>query len=208
MIAKSSSAPQQADHSTISDDWTVDPADDEKRRHPRYALKIPARFYLPDESEQVGEVRDVSLSGIALRTDLAAKEGDSVVLHMDDLGRFEGSVARVFDDIFAVELLGRSHKRRRGAKFFSWGDEETQENDSESRLHLRIAISQLAELQREDGTVVPCRIANLSLGGLGLEMREPPAVGEIVQIGDMRGRVVHHDGLEVGISLISEPQEI
>ena len=72
----------------------------EDRRHDRFVPKNPmTRIILPDGSEHVCRIIDVSLSGAALSTDAQAEKGDSIAI-----GKMRARVVRRIEGGIAVEF--------------------------------------------------------------------------------------------------------
>ena len=66
-------------------------------------------------------------------------------------------------------------------------------NLAEDRRHERIVPRQRAtEVRLEDGRFYRTRIIDLSLSGAAVEMQVRPAIGTVMWVGNMRGRVVRH----------------
>ncbi len=75
----------------------------ERRKHQRVAFEAKGRFLAPDGSEHECSIRDMSLSGIALSADIAIEIGENIIVYLDEFGRFEGKVVRVYEGGFAIE---------------------------------------------------------------------------------------------------------
>jgi hypothetical protein len=72
----------------------------EDRRHDRFVPKNPiTRIVLPDGTEHVCRIIDVSLSGAAIATDVRPEKGDSI-----DLGKMRARVVRHIEGGIAVEF--------------------------------------------------------------------------------------------------------
>ncbi|WP_417690007.1 PilZ domain-containing protein [Roseibium sp.] len=72
----------------------------EDRRHDRFVPKNPiTKIVLPDGSEHVCRIVDVSLSGAALATDIVPEMGDSIAL-----GKMRARVVRQIEGGIAVEF--------------------------------------------------------------------------------------------------------
>ncbi len=81
----------------------------EDRRHDRFVPKNPiTKIVLPDGSEHMCRIIDVSLSGAALATDVQPEPGDSIALgkmRARVVRRIEGGIAVEFAAIQNRELL-------------------------------------------------------------------------------------------------------
>ena len=76
----------------------------------------------------------------------------------------------------------------------------------EGRRHEREATATTAtRILRADGRELPCRVIDLSLGGVSVETAEWPALGEQVVVGKMRGRVVRHHEMGIAIEFTDIP---
>jgi len=175
----------------------------DRRRHRRLELKLSVRFLLDDGSEHTGVVSNISVGGMAINADARPAEGSNIIAYVQELGRLEGVVSRVDDMGFAVRLtlsalrrdkleerLGSSGERPRGA---------------EARRHERETTSGVVHITRADGRELPCRVIDLSLGGVSVETAEWPPLGEEIMVGKMRGRVVRHHEMGVAIEFADIP---
>ena len=75
----------------------------ERRRHKRYASTKAVRARA-EGGKGEGSLKDISISGAAVATELTVDQRDAVELDIDDLDPLFGHVARTFDDGFAVEF--------------------------------------------------------------------------------------------------------
>jgi hypothetical protein len=76
---------------------------EEKRRHPRVAISRHVRARA-DNQESLGTVTDISVSGVAIDTDMAVEDDLEVELEIDDLSPLIGHVTRSHDDGLVVEF--------------------------------------------------------------------------------------------------------
>ncbi|HAJ46300.1 MAG TPA: pilus assembly protein PilZ, partial [Alphaproteobacteria bacterium] len=116
-----------------------------------------------------------------------------------------GHVQRGHSVGFAVALNLSPYKRERLEEKLSWRINRSGQPGAEARMHSREAMSQAAKLQFKDGREIPCRVIDMSLGGISVETAEWPAIGEEVLIGKMRGRVVRHHETGLGIQFSDVP---
>ncbi|HEY4345898.1 MAG TPA: PilZ domain-containing protein [Parvibaculum sp.] len=189
---------------------TDQPTGQERRRHPRVPVTVKGRFLAPDGSEHDCAIRDMSLSGIALMCDTQVSMGAHLIVYLDDFGRFEGDVVRVFDGGFAIETALSGARRDRVAErlaAYAKGDNK----GASARAFARYApaeagIEESSVLTLPDGRTAPCRIVDMSLGGANVatELRAP--IGTNVSIGRMKGRVVRHTEEGIAIAFTDIPE--
>jgi PilZ domain len=177
-------------------------AHDDRRRHRRFELKLSVRFLLEDGSEHSGVVSNISVGGMAINAEARPAEGTNIIAYVQELGRLEGVVSRVDDLGFAVTLT-LSALRRDKLEERLGSSKKTK--GAEARRHERESTAGVVHIMRADGRELPCRVIDLSLGGVSVETAEWPPLGEEVMVGKMRGRVVRHHEMGVAIEFIDIP---
>ncbi len=185
----------------------------ERRRYPRVPVSVKGRFLAPDGSEHACEIRDMSLSGIALISEVEVPMGSHLIIYLDDFGRFEGPVVRAFDGGFAIETALSGPRRDRVAErlaIYAKGGEEAAAAERR-RVFPRYApqeagVEEGSVLTLSDGRTAPCRIVDMSLGGANVatELRAP--IGMNVSIGRMKGRIVRHTAEGIAIEFTDIPE--
>jgi hypothetical protein len=172
----------------------------EKRRHKRVQLVLPARFMLPDRSEHQASVFNISVGGIALASDQRPPKGSSIIVYVKEIGRLEGMVVRHLAKGFAVVFDVKQVQRDRLVEKLTLHLNRAYFDDLDVREHARMASNEEARLILQDGSVIACRVLDMSFGGVSLATNVFPPLGESVMIGRMRGRVVRHHEHGIGIA--------
>jgi hypothetical protein len=185
-----------------SDNSEQAPAPSDRRRHRRSQMKLSVRFLLPDGSEHNGIVTNISVGGMHVKTDARPPQDSIVIAYVQDLGRLEGLVSRAESDGFAVRLTLSALRRDKLEEKLGTGRKE---NSAEGRRHERESTTGVTRIMRADGRELPCRVIDLSLGGVSVETAEWPPLGEQVMVGKMRGRVVRHHELGIAIEFTDIP---
>jgi hypothetical protein len=170
----------------------------ERRRHSRADLPLKARFLGESGEERPCLVINVSAGGALLRAVLPPREGENVVLYIDEVGRFEGRVVRSTPNEFAVDYRGRRSKTRRTADALTltmnscsaWPDR---------RATPRIKTDARAVVRLENGEVQFCSIMDISLTGASLEIDPRPPLGAQITLGKMSAKVVRRHDRGVGV---------
>jgi PilZ domain len=121
---------------------------------------------------------------------------------VQDLGRLEGMVSRLDDTGFGVRLTLSALRRDKLEERLS---NERKAGAVQGRRHERDLTPGVTRIVRGDGSEIPCRVIDLSLGGVSVETSEWPALGEEVMVGKMRGRVVRHHELGIAIEFTDVP---
>ena len=194
--------PNGSNESETSSSETAQKSSMERRRHRRTAMKLNVRFLLQDGSEHNGSVADISVGGMAIKCEARPAEGSIVIAYVQDLGRLEGLVSRLDDTGFAVRLTLSALRRDKLEERLSNGRKPA---GADGRRHEREPTAGVTRVVRGDGREIPCRVIDLSLGGVSVETAEWPALGEQVMVGKMRGRVVRHHEMGIAIEFTDIP---
>jgi hypothetical protein len=136
---------------------------------------------------------DMSPGGVRLLTEVKGRLFEKVVAYLDHIGRVEGMIVRMTDDGFAMKLTVASAKRDRIADLLTWLVNREVIGMLEDRRHQRIVPRNDATLLHlPSGRIVPVRIIDISMSGVGVTADARPTIGNRVTIGHRPGKVVRH----------------
>lgn len=171
-----------------------------ERQFQRVELTLFGRYMLANKQEFPCQVLNMSPGSAALMTPSQGDVGERVIAYIDHIGRLEGTILRTFDGGFAMSVNATERRRDKLAAKLTWLANRHELNLPEDRRHERIVPStRSAEVRLEDGRSYTARIIDLSLSGAAIEMGVRPAIGTVLWIGSMRGRVVRH--FEEGVAI-------
>ncbi|MGA7456979.1 MAG: PilZ domain-containing protein [Methyloceanibacter sp.] len=175
----------------------------DRRRHRRVPVNVFGRFMREDKQEYPCQVVNMSAGGMAMVAPVSCADGERVVAYLDNLGRIEGVVVRSFEGGFAVRILASLYKRERIANLLTWLINQKSLGLGEERKHERIVPRiNASKLIMPNGDVHNCRVIDVSLSGASVACTLKPALGTMVILGRMRGRVVRHHELGIALQFI------
>ena len=177
----------------------------QERQFQRVDLTLFGRYMLESRDEYPCQILNMSPGSAAMITPRTGRVGERVVAYIDHIGRIDGAILRVFDGGFAMSVNATERKRDKLAAKLTWLANRHELNLPEDRRHERIVPRQRqTEIRLEDGRTYRTRIIDLSLSGAAIELEVRPAVGTVVWIGSMRGRVVRHfeEGVAVEFAVV------
>ena len=135
--------------------WKLpEPAPAERRHDQRVEVRLLGRFMRSDRKEFDCESIDASPNGIAFSSDAGVQPGERIVAYLNQIGRVEGRVARIFPGGFAIQMNVPPAKRDKLATQLAWLANRQALGLPEDRRHERIAprdrytILQLSERTR------------------------------------------------------------
>ena len=101
--------------------WKIpEPAQAERRRDQRVEVRLLGRFMRSDRKEFDCESIDASPNGIAFSSDAGVQQDERIVAYLNQIGRVEGRVARIFPGGFAIQMNVPPAKRDKLATQLAW----------------------------------------------------------------------------------------
>jgi hypothetical protein len=173
---------------------------DERRRFQRVRVNLLGRYMLADRREYPCQIANMSPGGTALIAPVSGAIGERVVAYVDHLGRLEGVITRSFQNGFAMTINATPRKRDKLAAQLTWLANRHILNMPEDRRHGRFTPrNPSARLIMPNGVNLACRVIDMSESGAGIATDQRPAIGALVTVGKVTGRVVRHieDGFAI-----------
>lgn len=168
-------------------------------------LTLFGRFMMQDKREFPCQIQSMSSGSATLITPHVGDIGERIIAYVDHVGRLEGKILRVFQGGFAMTVNATAHKRDKLAAKITWIANRHELSLPEDRRHERIAPNKnITQIKLEDGRSYDVRIIDLSLSGAAIEMDVRPALGTLMWLGNMRGRVVRHfdEGVAIEFAIL------
>jgi hypothetical protein len=162
----------------------------ERRRHQRVRIHLFGRFMLSNRSEYPCQIVNISPGGLAMIAPVSGRVGERVVIYANELGRLEGDTVRLFNNGFSIQFNATDRKRDKLAAQLTWLANRHQIGLPDDRRHERVVPRNSAgRLTLPDGTIMPCRIIDVSVSGAAVSMAQPLPLGAPVTLGRSNGRV-------------------
>lgn len=187
------------------------PLSEEKRKHQRVQIHLLGRFMLPDGQEFPCQAINMSPGGVALVTPVAGRTGERIIVYLDEIGRVEGKISRLFDGGFAVQINATDRKRDKLADQLTWLTNRDTLGMAEDRRHERLQPSSTySQIKLPDGRTYNCRVIDMSISGAAVAIDVKPAIGSEVTLGLMRARVVRHfpEGIAVQFADVQDSRAL
>lgn len=176
------------------------PHSEERRRFQRVTVNLLGRYMLADRREFPCQVVNMSPGGMALVAPVLPQVGERVIAYIDHVGRLEGLCSRHFENGFASTIGATLRKRDKLAAQLTWLANRHLLDSPEDRRHGRyVPKNPLTTLILPSGLNIGCRLIDVSLSGAALATDQRPAMGTLVTVGKVQGRVVRY--LENGFAV-------
>jgi PilZ domain len=137
--------------------------------------------------------------------------GERVIVSCDAFGRLEGTVVRVLELGFVMQVAVSQEAREKLAAKIEWYEKNKNHDLSENRQHKRVAPKNPhSKLVLDDGRVLECLVIDVSASGAAVAADVKPAIGTPLAIGKLVGRVVRHldDGFAVKFVELQDPEQL
>lgn len=175
----------------------------DERRHRRVVISLPVRFMVDSGDEHRGLLFDMSPGGMSLTCEIQPELGARIVVYIEDLGRCEGVVARHHDYGFAMRLSTTQSRRDRIAERLTYHANRHHLRDEDLRRHERFEMDHETRCTMADGSILPCRVIDLSLSGAAIAIDAALPIGTEIIVGRMRGHVVRHMPKGVAVRFVT-----
>lgn len=177
----------------------------------RVAVNLSGRLMLASQEEYDCTAVEMSPGDVLFTSPARPRGGERIIAYVDHVGRLEGTVSRVADDAFVIQLNATERKREKLAAQLTWIANKHELGLPEDRRHDRLAPRKtLTELSVDSGERYSCRIIDLSLSGAAVDVDIRPAIGSPVRLGNMKGRIVRHfqEGVAIEFSGIQSREAL
>ena len=170
------------------------------------------RFMRANKQEYPCKLLDISVGGAAIVSPVDVEQGERIVAYFDHIGGIEGTVTRMIDGGFAMEIAATPHKRDKLAAQITWLINRHEFGQTaDLRRHERHTLgAKSTTLKLEDGFSTEVTVLDISMSGASVTTEARPKVGTEVQLGKLRGLVVRHhtDGIGVQFIDIQKPEAV
>lgn len=176
----------------------------ERRRFKRIAVEVPGKLFVPATGyEAICALTNLSPAGTEIAGGFDDLPDGPIVLYAEGFGRFEGEIVWRESGKYGVKFKSTTLKQARTADQLARLNEGQTIAESSPRRHRREPTKSLSQFTRENGSIVPCTVLDISTSGVSLRTNIRPQTGELVVIGGMVGRVARHHETGIGIEFVA-----
>ena len=166
----------------------------DRRRHRRVLWQGPVRGLTGDGEEFSCNTIDVGAGGLRINLARPLDKGENLVLYIEDIGRVEGVVVRVLNEVgYGIEFRVPPRKRDKIADALTWLVNKDKLGLTDDRVAERRPASGQVVAICGSGMSIACAVADVSIFGVALKTAGPrPMIGDRVQIGERAGTCVRY----------------
>ena len=179
---------------------TAQQPSDDRRVCERVRVALAGKMFVPTEDLIINcQIVNLSAGGARIQCEAAPPRNIRVVLYIDGFGRFEGVTTRHVRDELVLRFVCTEEERKRLLQDIAALIKGGVTRATQLRRHIRTASISFGYFVPSSGESVSCSVLNISLQGMSLRTKGRPPIGEIVNFGCTKGRVVRHH--ENGIAI-------
>jgi len=180
----------------------------DNRRYERTKLYLPGQIFDPASEKTVEcKILNISAGGAAVQCDQSFPPNVMLVLYVENFGRFEGRTIVHADGQLALNFSIGESKRGRLSEMLKSFTLNGVAGVTELRRHVRMPALVSGRIVRSNGQIINCDVLDISLEGVSVRTKVRPPVGEIVNLGRTRGRVVRHHEDGFAIQYVREAEK-
>jgi len=184
--------------------WKLPEPTQTERRDERVELRLLGRFMRSDRKEFDCESIDASTQDISFSAEAGVQPGERIVAYLNQIGRVEGRVTRIFPTGFAIQMNVPAVKREKLARQLAWLANRQALGLPEDRRHDRIAPrDRYTILRLPNGRVFTATLIDVSVSGAALNVDCEPPIGERVIVGSTPAEVVRHVNCGIAVEFLS-----
>jgi hypothetical protein len=185
--------------------WKLpEPTQAERRHNQRFEVRLLGRFMRSDRNEFDCESIDASPDSVAFSSHAGVQPGERIVAYLNQIGRVEGRVARIFPGGFAIQMNVPPAKRDKLATQLAWLAKRQSLGLPEDRRHERIAPrDRYTVLKLPNGREYTATLIDLSVSGAALNVDCEPPIGARVVVGSTPAEVVRHVNCGIAVEFLN-----
>lgn len=172
----------------------------DRRTDIRVITSIPGRYMLGSRHDERGNRREfacralnMSPRAMMLSAPVIGPPGERVIAYFDQFGRLEGMILRVLSRGFVMSISATHEDRARLAVKLAWLEDHKNHDAHEARQHERIVPrNPNSTMTLADGRQMDCFVIDLSASGVAVSADIVPALGTVLAVGKVIGRVRRH----------------
>jgi hypothetical protein len=185
--------------------WKLpEPEPVERRQDQPVKVRLLGRFMRSDRKEFDCESIDASPSGIAFSSAAGVQPNERIVAYLNQIGRVEGRVTRIFPGGFAIQMSVPPAKRDKLASQIAWLANRQSLGLPDDRRHERIAPrDRYTILRLPNGREFTATLIDISMSGAALNVDCEPPIGARVTVGETPAEVVRHVNCGIAVEFLS-----
>lgn len=169
-------------------------------------VTLPGRLMRSDRNEYECNAFNMSAGEVSLQTDVVVTIDERIVAYLETVGRVAGQVTSVLDKGFVMSIVAPSKHRDKLVDKLTWLHNLNKSGIADDRVHSRFSpIYDQCEISVVTGEKYRCRLIDMSVGGMAVNVEVKAPVGSIVKFEDASAIVVRNFEGGIALEFVDKP---
>ncbi|MBL1420469.1 MAG: PilZ domain-containing protein [Alphaproteobacteria bacterium] len=171
-------------------------------------VNLPGRFMRADRSEYECLAYIMSAGEVSIQTPNGVAKDERIVAYLETVGRLAGQVTEITERGFVMSIVAPSRHRDKLADKLTWVHNLNKSAINDDRDQKRFTpIYDKCEISVVTGEVYQCRLIDMSVGGMAVNVDLKAPVGSLVQFEDASAVVVRNFQGGIALEFVDRPSK-
>ncbi len=171
-------------------------------------VNLPGRIMRADRSESECKAYIMSAGAVTLISNMRVNVGERIVGYFETVGRLAGEVTDIDGEGFSMSIVAPSKHRDKLVDKLTWLHNLNKSGIADDRDGKRF-VPTLAEcvISVVTGEKYKCRLIDMSIGGMAVNVQLKAPVGSLVQFEDASAVVVRNFEGGIALEFVEKPSK-
>lgn len=171
-------------------------------------VNLPGRFMRSDRSEFDCVAYIMSAGEVSIQTNMATIQGERIVAYLETVGRVAGQVTNITQHGFVMSIVAPSKHRDKLADKLTWLHNLNKSGIADDRVFQRFTpVHDKCEISVVTGEKYHCRLIDMSVGGMAVNVDLKAPVGSLVKFEDASAVVVRNFQGGIALEFVDKPSQ-
>ncbi|MGL1922253.1 MAG: PilZ domain-containing protein [Hyphomicrobiales bacterium] len=150
----------------------------------------------------------MSAGEVSIQTSMPVEQGERIVAYLETVGRVAGQVTSITQHGFAMSIVAPSKHRDKLADKLTWLHNLNKSGIADDRIFQRhTPVHDKCEISVVTGEKYHCRLIDMSVGGMAVNVDLKAPVGSLVKFEDASAVVVRNFQGGIALEFVDKPSQ-
>lgn len=171
-------------------------------------VNLPGRLMRADRTEHECLAYIMSAGEVSIQTSIATVKGEGIVAYLETVGRVAGQVTDVTQHGFVMSIIAPSKHRDKLADKLTWLHNLNKSGIQDDRIEKRFTpVHDKCEISVVTGESYQCRLIDMSIGGMAVNVDLKAPVGSLVKFEDASAVVIRNFQGGIALEFVDRPSK-
>lgn len=169
-------------------------------------VNLPGRLMRADRTEHECLAYIMSAGEVSIQIAIATVKGEAIVAYLETVGRVAGQVTDVTQNGFVMSIIAPSKHRDKLADKLTWLHNLNKSCIQDDRIEKRFTpVHDKCEISVVTGESYQCRLIDMSIGGMAVNVDLKVPVGSLVKFEDASAVVIRNFQGGIALEFVEKP---